>query len=85
MPGTYYDTTVEEYLHWPKANYIDPVERTWLAPYAIVMQIIATICVFGRIFLRTRGRAMPSGWDDYFILAAWVGDVPFGSFSTMGN
>ena len=70
MPGCYYTTTVVEYLKWPTANYVNPVERTWLPAYAIAWQILATFFVFGRLYLRVRKRSF--GLDDILIFVAWV-------------
>ena len=74
MPGPYYHLTVQEYLTWPPANYIDPPEYQWLGPYAIVLLVLATLCVGGRLYLRSRKGRPP--WDDYLILIAWVRYIP---------
>lgn len=71
MPGTYHTTTVQEYLEWPPANYTNPENRTWLAPYSIVLLFVGTLCTFGRLWIRSRNRWPP--WDDYFLFLAWVG------------
>ena len=70
MPGPYTLITVQGFLSWPPANYDDPVERPWLAPYAISLLGLSTICVAGRVYLRSRRGRLP--WDDYLLIIAWV-------------
>lgn len=72
MPGTYYTTTVEDYLHWPESNLVDPLERKWMGPLAITLQVASAPFVLGRLYLRLSSHSVSAGWDDAFIFAAWV-------------
>ena len=57
---------------WPTPNYIDPVRRDWMPAFALVWQIASSILVWGRFYLRVRRLAGPFGYDDAFMLIAWV-------------
>jgi hypothetical protein len=57
---------------WPTPNYVDPVRRDWMPAFALVWQIASTILVWGRFYLRVRRLAGPFGYDDAFMLIAWV-------------
>ena len=61
MPGNFpnVDPTT-----WPTPNYDDPVERTWLLPYAVVLSGVSTVLVFIRWGLRLRKRGGGLGLDD---------------------
>lgn len=73
MPGIFHTITLEELSQWPKPNYVDPVERSWLSPFAIAWTIVSTALVAARIVLRIQGRSGTFGWDDVFIIIGWVG------------
>lgn len=61
MPGNFpnVDPTT-----WPTPNYVDPVERTWLLPYAVVLAGVSTVLVFIRWGLRLRKQGGGLGLDD---------------------
>ncbi|RMY44187.1 hypothetical protein D0865_10723 [Hortaea werneckii] len=61
MPGNFpnVDPTT-----WPTPNYDDPVERTWLLPYAVVLAAVSTVLVFIRWGLRLRKQGGGLGLDD---------------------
>ncbi|KAK4496334.1 hypothetical protein PRZ48_012314 [Zasmidium cellare] len=73
MPGNFYTPTIEEISHWPKPNYVNPPEqRSWLGAFAVVWQILSTVTVLGRLYLRINKKAGPFGLDDAFITLAWI-------------
>lgn len=57
---------------WPKLNLDDPVRRTWMPAYALTWQVVSTVLVWGRLHLRSRRLAGSLGFDDAFVLLAWV-------------
>jgi hypothetical protein len=57
---------------WPTPNYVDPVRRNWMPAFAMCWQVASTILVWGRFYLRIRRQAGPFGYDDAFMLVAWV-------------
>ena len=60
---------------WPKPNYVDPERRTWMPAFSLTWQIVSTLLVFGRFYLRLRRLAGPFGYDDAFMLLAWVRSI----------
>lgn len=73
MPGNFYTPTIEEISHWPRPNYVNPPEqRSWLGAFAITWQILSTVPVLGRLYLRVNKRSGPFGLDDAFISVAWI-------------
>lgn len=72
MPGVFHTTTLQEIASWPKPNYVDPVERTWLPPYAITLCAVGCVFTAGRIYLRSTKRPSAFGWDDAAIIIACV-------------
>lgn len=73
MPGNFYTPTIEEISHWPKPNYVNPPEqRMWLGAFAIVWQVLSTIPILGRLYLRINKKSGPFGLDDAFITIAWL-------------
>jgi len=70
MPGPYFQITIQTFLTWPPANKDDPVERRWLAPYAIALLAVSTVCVAARVKLRWRRGRLP--WDDWMLIIAWL-------------
>ncbi|KAI6816855.1 hypothetical protein KC332_g10210 [Hortaea werneckii] len=69
MPGNFpnVDPTT-----WPTPNYDDPVERTWLLPYAVVLSGVSTVLVFIRWGLRLRKQGGGLGLDDAMLLPSWI-------------
>ncbi|KAI7486035.1 hypothetical protein KC357_g2810 [Hortaea werneckii] len=69
MPGNFpnVDPTT-----WPTPNYDDPVERTWLLPYAVVLSSVSTVLVFIRWGLRLRKQGGGLGLDDAMLLPSWI-------------
>jgi hypothetical protein len=57
---------------WPAPNYENPVRRTWMPAFAIIWQVASTMLVWLRFYLRMRCLAGPFGYDDAFMLVAWV-------------
>ena len=57
---------------WPTPNYVDPVRRSWMPAFALSWQVASTLLVWGRFYLRIRHLAGPFGYDDAFMLIAWV-------------
>jgi hypothetical protein len=72
MPANIYSTTPTEFAAWPTPNYGDPERRAWILPYAIIMQIVAFVCVIGRLIVRLHIRKDTAGLDDVFIIMALV-------------
>lgn len=64
MPGNIISITPEEVASWPRPNYVDPVERTWLPVYAGVLYGFATLLLGVRLILRSLKRAGVLGIDD---------------------
>ncbi|KAF2403026.1 hypothetical protein EJ06DRAFT_554565 [Trichodelitschia bisporula] len=58
--------------NWPPQNTIDPVNRTWLTPYAIVFQVISTLVIVLRLWGRLRKQAGTLGLDDALIFVGWL-------------
>lgn len=72
MPANIYTTTPTEFAAWPAPNYGNPERRAWIVPYAIIMQVVACVCVVGRLIVRLRVRKDTAGMDDGFIVLALV-------------
>jgi hypothetical protein len=72
MPANFNTPQITTIFTWPPPNYVDPVDRTWLAPFAVVWLVISTILTFGRFYLRARKQAGTFGFDDSLIFIAWV-------------
>ena len=50
---------------WPTPDYAHPhQQRTWVAPFSIVLLIITTVMVSLRFYVRIRQQAGPFGLDD---------------------
>lgn len=64
---------------WPTPNYVDPVRRNWMPAFAMCWQVASTILVLGRFYLRVRRLAGPFGYDDAFMLIAWVSTAQHGN------
>jgi hypothetical protein len=58
------DQTPEVIAKWPKANYDNPDQLTWLPTYSCIWFGTATIMVAMRFWLRSRGHAGRLGLDD---------------------
>jgi hypothetical protein len=58
------DQTPEVIAKWPKPNYDDPDQLTWLPIYMCIWFTAATFMVAVRFWLRARGHAGNLGWDD---------------------
>ncbi|KAK4502242.1 hypothetical protein PRZ48_005667 [Zasmidium cellare] len=72
MPGNIINLTPEDILKWPKPNYVDPVERAWMPPYAGCLYGLATVMVGLRLWLRWTKRAGGLGVDDILLVASWL-------------
>lgn len=69
MPGNIINLTPEDILRWPKPNYVDPVERSWMPPYAACLYGVATLMAALRLWLRWTKRAGSLGVDDVIIMS----------------
>lgn len=58
------DQTPEVIAKWPKANYDNPDQLTWLPIYCCIWFAAATLMVAVRFWLRVRGHAGKFGLDD---------------------
>jgi hypothetical protein len=72
MPANIHSTTPTEFAAWPAANFVNPERRAWMVPYAIITQLVAFVCVVGRMLVRFRVRKDTAGVDDIFIIMALV-------------
>lgn len=72
MPGNFHEVPEWVLSHWPEPNYVDPVRRTWMAPFAIVQPAVSTVLIAGRFWLRATKQAGGFGLDDVFIAIGWV-------------
>lgn len=79
MPGNIINLTPADILKWPKANYVDPAERTWMPPYAGCLYGLATVMVGLRLWLRWTKRAGGLGVDDVSRMFAVLQDMPTNS------
>jgi hypothetical protein len=58
------DQTPEVIAKWPKPNYVNPNQLTWLPIYTCIWFGAATVMVAMRFWLRVRGHAGRLGLDD---------------------
>jgi hypothetical protein len=73
------DQTPEVIAKWPKANYVNPEELTWLPIYTCIWFAAATVMVAVRFWLRFRGHAGRLGLDDVSSQLAMQSKKPSGS------
>lgn len=64
MPGNFNTLPLWQIETWPAANYVDPIRRTWLVPFCMVLQVISTILIALRLWLRGTKQAGMLGLDD---------------------
>ena len=64
MPGNIHSIPVAVIASWPKPNYIDPVRRTWMPAYAGTLQVVASLMIITRLWLRAQRKAGVLGADD---------------------
>ncbi|QIW97513.1 hypothetical protein AMS68_003031 [Peltaster fructicola] len=81
MPGNFLPLWQVQY--WPAPNYVDPVRRTWLPGYSIALQVISTILVATRLWLRASKQAGAWGWDDFLLIPTWITSVGFTATSIL--
>lgn len=62
---------------WPAPNYIDPVRRDWMTPYAATWQIASGILVGARYWLRITNKAGGLGLDDALLLPGLIFSIMF--------
>ncbi|KAH9819374.1 hypothetical protein Tdes44962_MAKER05212 [Teratosphaeria destructans] len=72
MPGNIISITPAEVAAWPKPNYIDPFDRTWLSAYAGFLYALSTAFLSLRFWLRITQHSGPWGLDDWILLLAWL-------------
>lgn len=70
MPGNLISITPEDLASWPKPNYINPEERTWLPAYSIALYAVSTVMVATRLWLRLAQKAGAIGLDDVSLFTA---------------
>jgi hypothetical protein len=68
MPGNIPLPPPSVVAFWPNPNYIDPVRRAWLPPYAIALQSATSFLVILRLVLRYSKHGGGLGLDDVRIL-----------------
>jgi len=83
MPGIFATITLDDLEHWPHANYIDPVERTWLPGFAIFWAVLSTVLVCSRLVLKLQKRAGSFGLDDFLIFVGWAFATAFTSLACL--
>lgn len=75
MPGNLNTPSLQEISQWPTPQYSNsPEQRSWLGAFALTWQILSSIFVLGRLYLRIdkRSGAGAFGLDDGCILVAWI-------------
>ena len=65
IPGT-------DYSQWPTPNYVDPERRKWMPGFILAWQIVSTILISGRFYLRGRKQAGSFGFDDVLVFFGWL-------------
>ncbi|KAH9826755.1 hypothetical protein Tdes44962_MAKER03298 [Teratosphaeria destructans] len=71
MPGNLHSPPASVIAAWPKPNY-DAKGRTWIVPYAVVLEVITTAMVATRLWLRAVNHAGPLGLDDLLLVPAYL-------------
>lgn len=56
----------------PHPDYDNPAQRTWLPAFSLVWQILTTLVVLGRFYLRAKHKGGGFGFDDSLMLIARV-------------
>jgi len=86
------DSTVTAYkiplsvvAQWPTTNDVNPVRRTWLAPYTIVLAVITTFLLAARFWARYTRQAGNFGLDDLLVGAAWIFSSLFSAAAVYGS
>jgi hypothetical protein len=59
-------------LRWPPPNTTNPEHRAWLIPFAIVLQVFATVGLAGRLWARKNKMAGGLAIDDGLVVVGWV-------------
>lgn len=72
---TAYKIPISVIATWPAPNYVNPVTRHWITPYAIVLQSITTLLVAARLWSRWNNTAGKFAVDDILIVPAWVRQI----------
>ncbi|WPG97432.1 Hypothetical protein R9X50_00020700 [Acrodontium crateriforme] len=85
MPGNLEGIPPEVRASWPKPNYINPVTRRWLIPFVIVLQVLSTLVVGTRLYLRARKQAGSLGLDDAVLVPAWMGATVFTTIAVIST
>nr|POE86963.1 hypothetical protein CFP56_63995 [Quercus suber] len=85
MPGNIQGIPLSVIAQWPKANHIDPETRSWLIPYAAVLQGVAAILVGARFYLRARNQAGPLGLDDALLAPGFLAGVIFTTLAILAT
>ncbi|KAK4556453.1 hypothetical protein LTR86_006597 [Recurvomyces mirabilis] len=96
MPGNIISITPAQIASWPTpvrvaaphevSNVLltgGDIERTWMPAYAGTLFACSTIMVFLRLWLRASRQAGDLGFDDAFILVAWLAITTFTTTSFM--
>lgn len=82
---TAYEIPLSAVAQWPPANYSNPERRFWFATYAFCLQILTTLCVSVRIWVRITKQAGTFGADDVLIIGAWLFGTAFTISSIYGK
>lgn len=85
MPGNIINLTPAQIAQWPKANYVDPVERTWLPGYSGTLYGVSTSMVVLRMGLRLNRQAGGLGLDDVLLVGAWFASTMFTAVEIMAG
>jgi len=85
MPGNLQDIPESVASSWPAPNYIDPVRRIWIVPYASVLQAVMTLMVGTRLWLRVTNKAGALGLDDALLVPAYLAATMFTALILLSN
>ncbi|KXS98993.1 hypothetical protein AC578_6164 [Pseudocercospora eumusae] len=66
------DIPVTDHSQWPTPNYVNPERRTWMPGFILAWQIVSTILISGRFYLRGRKQAGSFGFDDVLVFFGWL-------------
>ena len=84
MPGNLPIIPASVLATWPAPNY-KATGRTWIVPYAIVLEVITTVMVGTRLWLRAMNHAGPLGLDDLLLVLAYLAATIFVALEILSN
>ena len=86
MPGNLPGIPTSVIATWPAPNYEHPnPRRTWIVPFAGVMQGLMMVVVGTRVWLRLRKQAGQLGLDDLVLLPAFLAATMFTILVILAN